>query len=446
MASFTPVAALTEVPSPNQGFNTLGSLMSLDQKQMALQKQKELLPYEISAGKAQASQAETQAAIAGVEYQQHNANVARSVFGGFLTDPDFISGNSEAMVKKLEAGSKYLKSIGVEPPDGGEAFRSMLETAKKDPKSAYQEIKNGVQQAGGAQNQYASMQATQPTMVYGGNAPGVPSGAPNVPVQPGAQAPGGAPAGVTPQQMSQPAQSEFSKKSPLLYPTRQAGQPIVGALPSEEEDRKIGSIVRTNLIARQGEIPQSRRSVDEVIKKAQELEKEATLPTSGVLGSIERNFSTFLGTEQGIRYKELSKDLANAQIANIQASGGSLATDAGKQLARMANGDETYPPKVLIEIARRTQADMTGLDMKATAIQKFATKFGDNNIKAFEQDWSKNADPKIFQLKNIFDDPNLSPAEKAAARDKLIGKDEKQLKIFNEKWNNIKKLEQTGSL
>lgn len=439
MASFTPVAALTEVPSPNQGFNTLGSLMSLDQKQIALQKAKELMPYEIAAGKAQASQAETQAARAGVEYQQHNANVARSVFGGFLTDPDFISGNSEAMVKKLEAGSKYLKSINVEPPDGGEAFRNMLETAKKDPKAAYQEIKNGVQQAGGAQNQYASMQATQPTMVYGGGTAGTPSGAP---VQPGAQAP----TGVTPQQMSQPAPSEFSKKSPLLYPTRQAGQPIVGALPSEEEDRKIGSMVRSNLINRQGEIPQSRRSIDEVIKKAQELEKEATLPTSGVLGSIERNFSTFLGTEQGIRYKELSKDLANAQIANIQASGGSLATDAGKQLARMANGDETYPPKVLIEIARRTQADMTGLDMKATAIQKFATKFGDNNIKAFEQDWSKNADPKIFQLKNIFDDPNLSPEQKAEARNKLIGKDEKQLKIFNEKWNNIKKLEQTGSL
>ena len=41
---------------------------------------------------------------------------------------------------------------------------------------------------------------------------------------------------------------------------------------------------------------------------------------------------------------------------------------------------------------------------------------------------------------------NMSAKEKADARDKLIGKDEKQIKIFNEKWNNIKKLEQTGSL
>jgi len=112
----------------------------------------------------------------------------------------------------------------------------------------------------------------------------------------------------------------------------------------------------------------------------------------------------------------------------------------------MANGDVTYPPKVLIEIARRTQADMLNLDSKATAIKKFADKFGDQNISAFNQMWAKNADPKIFQLKNIFDDQNMSAEEKAKARDALIGKDPKQIKIFNEKWNNIKKLEQTGSL
>jgi hypothetical protein len=60
--------------------------------------------------------------------------------------------------------------------------------------------------------------------------------------------------------------------------------------------------------------------------------------------------------------------------------------------------------------------------------------------------WAANADPDIFKLKNIFEDSQMSAKEKADARDKLIGKDEKLIKIFNEKWNNIKKLEQTGSL
>jgi hypothetical protein len=253
------------------------------------------------------------------------------------------------------------------------------------------------------------------------------------------------PKGVTSEQMSQGPKSDFSKPVALSYPVRQAGQAFT-ALPQEEDERKIGTQTKSALIARQADIPQSRRSIDEVIKKAAELEKSATLPTSGVFGAMERSASTFFGTEQGIRYKELSKDLANAQIANITASGGSLATDAGKQLVRMANGDETYPPQVLIEIARRTQADMLSLDSKATSIKKFADKFGDQNISAFNQMWSANADPKIFQLKNIFEDQNMSAKEKADARDKLIGTDKKQIQIFNEKYNNIKKLEQTGSL
>jgi hypothetical protein len=258
--------------------------------------------------------------------------------------------------------------------------------------------------------------------------------------------PGGqAPSGVTPEQMSQPPKSDFSKPVPLSYPVRQAGQAFT-ALPQEEDERKVGTVAKSALIARQNEIPQSRRTIDEVIKKAQQIEKEAIFATEGVFGSAERNLSTFLGTEQGVRYKELSKDLANAQIANITASGGSLATDAGKSLVAMANGDVTYPPKVLIEIARRTQADMTNLDLKATAIKKFADRFGDQNINAFNQMWSSNADPKIFQLKSIFDDKNMSAAEKAKARDELIGTDKKQIQIFNEKWNNIQKLTKTGTL
>ena len=182
-----------------------------------------------------------------------------------------------------------------------------------------------------------------------------------------------------------------------------------------------------------------------MIEKARDLEKSAYLPTSGILGATERGMSTFLGTEQGIKYKELSKDLANAQIANITASGGSLNTDAGKQLVAMANGDVTYPPKVLIEIAQRTKADMAALDSKAVAIKKFADKFGDQNISAFNQMWSKNADPDIFQLKNIFES-DMSEKEKSEARAKIVGSDPAKAKLLMEKWNNIKKLEQTGSL
>ncbi len=256
---------------------------------------------------------------------------------------------------------------------------------------------------------------------------------------------GGTPKGVTENQMAQPVRSDFSKPVNLSYPVRQAGQAYT-ALPQEEEERKVGTATKSVLFQRQSELPLAKRTINEVIKKAKELEKEEWFEGAGFMGKAGRNFSTFLGTEQGIRYKELSKDLANAQIENIKAGGPSLGTDAGKNLAGMASGDITYPPKVLIEIARRTQADMDFLDSKATAIKKFSDKFGDANISAFNQMWAANADPDIFKLKNIFEDTKMSDKEKAKARDEIIGTDKKKMQIFNEKYNNIKKLEQTGSL
>lgn len=411
---------------------SIQELVDLGRSSTALQKEKALLPYAIEKGKAESQQAVTQADTTKLENALKHTNSVIQSQQRLLTKPDLTADDI------IQSAREHARTMGTPenavnqalaglPKDGSPTdLRAWLATNLTKTLSTQSQLEKlypgGVLPtqlpAGGYQT---TAPTTEPTTTTSGNK------------------------GVTADQMSQPPKSDFSKPVKLSYPVRQAGQAYT-ALPQEEEDRKVGTATKTALITRQTEIPQARRTIDEVIKKAAELEKEAILPTSGALGVAERGISTFLGTEQGIRYKELSKDLANAQIANITASGGSLATDAGKQLVRMANGDETYPPKVLIEIARRTQADMTGLDLKANAIKKFSDKFGDQNINAFNQMWAANADPRIFQLKNIFEDKNMSAKEKADARDKLIGKDEKSRKIFEEKWNNIKKLEQTGSL
>lgn len=411
----------------------LQDLVNLGRTTTALQKEKALLPAQIQQGQAQAQTATYQADTAKLDNSLKHIGTIIQQQQTLLTKPDLTADDI------IKSAQEQGKRFGTPPEAMEQALAGLPKNGSPSELRAY--LATNLAKTLGAQSQLEKMypggvlpsqlpQSYQasPATVEGGYAPG-----------------GQATKGVMAEQMNQPAKSDFSKAVPLSYPVRQAGQAYT-ALPQEEDERKVGTATKSALIARQSDIPQSKRSVDEVIKKAQELEKSANLPTSGVLGSMERGVSTFLGTEQGVRYKELSKDLANAQIANITASGGSLATDAGKQLVRMANGDETYPPKVLIEIARRTQADMLNLDSKATAIKKFADKFGDQNISAFNQMWSANADPKIFQLKNIFDDQNMTADQKAKARDALIGSDEKQKKIFEEKWNNIKKLEQTGSL
>jgi hypothetical protein len=417
--------------APQKGMS-LQELTDLGRTSTALQREKALLPAQIEQGLAQSRTAVTQADTAKLENNYKHIQAIVQQQQTLLTKPDLTSDDiiksATEQATRFGAPKEAVEQALAGIPKNGSPteLRAYLATNLAKTLSAQAQLDKmypgGVLPSQLPAGGYQQSQATTNTAT---------ETAPKT--------------GVTATQMNQPPKSDFSKPVPLSYPVRQAGQAYT-ALPQEEDERKIGTATKSALIARQADIPASRRTIDEVIKKANELEKEATLPTSGVLGSAERNLSIAFGTEQGIRFKELSKDLANAQIANITASGGSLATDAGKSLVAQANGDITYPPKVLIEIARRTQADMLALDSKATAIKKFSDRFGDANISAFNQMWSSNADPKIFQLKNIFEDPNMSAKEKAEARDKLIGTDKKQIQIFNEKYNNIKKLEQSGSL
>ena len=226
----------------------------------------------------------------------------------------------------------------------------------------------------------------------------------------------------------------------LPYPKRSASQPYIPE-PNEAADQASGVKYREGLVGRQTDISTSKRNLDEVISAATGL-GPGKWYSSGVVGAARRKLSEIAGDPS---YKQLSKDLANVQISNIQALGGSLDTVAGQQLMKMANGDETYPPDVLLNIARRAYSDLTNLDMQATGAEKFSQKYGDNNMKVYRQMWSKNADSKVFEAISIYN--NVSdPEERKKEIDKLMGSDPQKRKEFAEKYRNIKKLTETGEL
>jgi hypothetical protein len=226
----------------------------------------------------------------------------------------------------------------------------------------------------------------------------------------------------------------------LPYPVRQAGMPFAAG-PGEEADRAKGQAFRQSLIANQAEYPKSKRNLDEVIKVATDLNPDS-IWSAGALGTITRKFKDFIGDPT---YKQLSKDLANVAISNIQAVGGSMDTVAGQQLTRMANGDETYPPAVLLNIARRTYSDLTNLNMQAQGAQAFASKYGDNNLNAFRQAWNNNADSKVFEAISIYDNVQ-DPAQRKKLIDELLGSNQKVREDFARRYKNIKKLTETGEL
>jgi hypothetical protein len=108
----------------------------------------------------------------------------------------------------------------------------------------------------------------------------------------------------------------------------------------------------------------------------------------------------------------------------------------------VANGTIKVPPEVLIKIARRVQADQTNLDMQATGAQQFSQKFGDNNMKAYQQAWNANADSKIFEAINITRDIT-DPAKQKAELNRLFP-NPAQFNDFLKKYQNIKRLSETG--
>jgi hypothetical protein len=249
----------------------------------------------------------------------------------------------------------------------------------------------------------------------------------------------------TPPPVTQPPtqgtqQGVTSTQMSLQYPVRKAGD-VRPFAPNEAIDTEKGAAYRNSLTTRQTDLSASRRNLDEVIKAAVQIDKEDLFST-GVLGALTRTVKGWAGDP---KYKQLSKDLANVQISNIQAQGGSMDTVAGQQLTKMANGDETYPPDVLINIARRTYSDLTNLDMQATGASKFAQKYGDSNLNAFKRMWSSNADSKVFEAMSIFENVK-DPAIAKTEIDKLLGDNPKKREEFFKKYNNIKKLTATGEL
>lgn len=402
--------------------------LEVQAKQMAIEQAQKLNPLAVRKATAEAGSAEL-----GLNSKQ--AMLSHEMFGGLRNDPDILNASKDktAAVRKIMKFESLIENAGVPKEKIGPVSKFLMDEAINNPDKLTSHLDVLIQSGLGSSGQQGLQ---TPSLVSGpGGAPtlfkpGAASlTAPSIQGQPAAQgAPSAPQAGVTPTQMG------------LQYPVRKAGD-IRPFAPNEQIDTEKGAAYRNSLTTRQTDLSTARRNLDEVIKEAANIKKE-DLFSSGALGALTRTVKGAIGDP---KYKQLSKDLANVQIANIQAQGGSMDTVAGQQLQRMANGDETFPPDVLINIARRTYSDLTNLDMQATAASKFAQKYGDANLNAFKRMWSSNADSKVFEAISIFDAVK-DPQKRKEEIDKLLGNNPEKRQEFYQKYNNIKKLTQTGEL
>ena len=82
--------------------------------------------------------------------------------------------------------------------------------------------------------------------------------------------------------------------------------------------------------------------------------------------------------------------------------------------------------------------------MKNTYLLKFGKQFywlknnyfQDQNLNTFKKLWADNADSKIFELKNVFDNPNMSKEEIEQWRNNLITRVALSMKTKKEPESN----------
>jgi hypothetical protein len=409
----------------------------LRQQQLATQEAESLTPERITTGRVKLQEEAKREPIAtrekDFEYKKKQGALATQILTGALRDPAIQNAAKDpaAAGQVLDTLNNLMINNGVDPEAAKAHIDPLMNVLKTHPEKLAG-VLNYLGTAMTTSEAQAGRRTPQLTTTAGG-APALFTAEPGTITRPNVQQ------GQEPQpKQTYGATTELPAGQ--MYPKRQVGD-LRPYAPGEAEDEKIGIAYRNSLAKRQGELTTAKRNLDEVIKEATKLDPNS-IWSSGWLGALNRKFKDITGDPT---YKQLSKDLANVQISNIQAMGGSMDTVAGQQLTRMANGDETYPPSVLISIARRAYADLTDLDMRATAAQKFSQKFGDANMNAFKQEWAANSDSKLFEAIAI-EKSNLPADQKKKQFKELLGNDPAVLKDLQQKKKNLQKLMATGEL
>lgn len=434
---------------------TLTDMLGIARGAQMYQREREVLPMLVEQERIKTETAQTDQA-------KNYANTFFQVLGGFANDPRIESNDPKKAVDLMIEVKKKARSMGV-PESYVEALASPgMATAAHNTGALPQYLRNVIQSSIGATGQQAlqtpvqTVSGGQPALFVPGKARIEPMG--QVPaVQPPAQAPAqppelpSAPAqapvarppavgGVTGAAMTAPLNVNVGY--PIRFQPRLSSQDVRPFAIGEENAIQQGNLYLNNVVNAQGETQRASRNVGEVIRIADELGAKGIFAAGKPL-EFEKAVREFFGED---KYRELSKSLAQAQLAIMKAQGGSIEnTVGGQQMTRAATGDETYPPEVLVSIARRLNGEIIKTDMEARGARAAVQAIGPNNLQDFRQAWNDNSDLKVFEAIGILRSVR-DPKKQKEALDKILPTNAEELQDFKNKFNNIKKLTETGRL
>jgi len=373
----------------------------------------------ISGAKSTATKLEIEAKRAGIDFNQHVSNAGAGLFGGFVTDPDFVQGNGPAMIKKIKGAQSYARDVLGLPDNVIQNSDHLIELAETDPQQAYQKIKNGVTAAQasstqqnlitpqGSSNIYGQATGVNPatgemgtlgggntnvnpkntlgtysTDVYGNRVfiPNTPTGDVGIPKVPGAA-----------QQPNQPS-------------------PTMTIPPGETPDTmKYVTDLRNKSNFNAGTVRVQQDNANQIIKLADET-------NTGVGASILKNLGGgFAGipwtSDNASNYDKLGHYIASTSIQLAQQAG--LGTDSGRDLQAQASGSTAFTKESLKSVARTNRALSSGVDLFNRGVENAVQRTGNPfAARDFQNQWSTTADVNSLRLYDA-----LNNHDNAAIRD-----------------------------
>lgn len=374
----------------------------LQQQEIAAQKASRVLEPDVARTTAESKKSVLSAEQAGVDLKQHYSNVGRGLFGGFITDPDFVNGNSEVMIKKIEGAKDYAKNVLGLPDDVLSNADRIVDMAKKDPKQAYQYIKNGVLQSG--QN------AAQTAMVT-----------------PRLEVINGVPQQITPASGEvTPLQTKVLYQKPVTdttgrvsienrgpsgeylgaseYPTKPMAQPGQPNQPSEftnippgetKESLAVITGQRNAINAAARQVPVQQFNANQIIKLADITDTGVGAETLRNLGG---GYAALPWTNNNAtNYDKLGHYIAANSISLAQQAG--LSTDAGRSLQEQASGSTRFTKDSLKSVARTNRALASGVDLLNRGIENSIQSTGNPfAARDFQNKWSQTVDVNALRL------------------------------------------------
>lgn len=373
----------------------------------------------ISGAKSTASKLQIEAEQAGIDFKQHVSNAGAGLFGGFVTDPDFVQGNGPAMIKKLQGAKTYAKDVLGLPDDIVNNSDHLIELATTDPKQAYQTIKNRVTASQAAQTQQSLVTPQASSNIYG-QATGVNAATGEMGTL------GGGNTNVNPKSTLGTYSTDVYGNKVFIPNTPQGGvgtpqvpgsnpqanqpSPQMAIPPGETPDTmKYVTDLRNKSNFNAGTVRVQQDNANQIIKLADET-------NTGVGASILKNLGGgFAGipwtSDSATNFNKLGHYIASTSIQLAQQAG--LGTDSGRDLQAQASGSTEFTKDSLKSVARTNRALSSGVDLFNRGLENSVQRTGSPfAARDFQNQWSQTADVNSLRLYDA-----LNNHDNAAIRD-----------------------------